>query len=790
MRLHRRCVQLQFKLNPSLSRVLAPGDRRLWLLRSVALRIEQQANPLWRFEIYHRRLLIALASLAVAGWLVAVSALYFWLDRQPHNQVGWFDLAAPWRWPGLRAKRGDTAVLVALDELKAKDYTSAYYNLTVGLDRSPANVEGRLVLARLLAGSEPARAVALVEAGLPFAAGNPRLISGLLAFYATFQIQSHGLDMVESVLRAPRPDLLPPETRRLLERARVGFLLQLGRYPEAEAAFAALPPAQAPAEQAAARALQVELLLRSGHAAEAKIVLDRNLAAPAVEPAVWRQAVEVAVAVGDADALLSALRHLKAEAPEAPGVYLLAFQAWHRLKRMSYQDAAEQEYYRLFYRSDGALQALAALAVTLDLPDVLSRVRQVAVNARLSPFAFQVHQTELALRRGEIEAATRLLRNWENNIDTLKTPQRFHPEFIKRLTRAAFAGTPDQVTFLLGHLTAARGQAAVSVYQLAATVLEKSGNVSGAAEVARAGLQVYPQSDPLLVAQRHLTEALAAIPVAAASAASPANTAVHVLLLPASAGEARQQLDELLQQDSLAAARDLVRAIRVQKPAWLPVIERDLAVREVELAYLTLDQIASRSAVRAYLDRYRNEADVLPLVAVVPRLAARNQAAEARLLFDEINGATTATVRVQQALRDLKLVDEATPDTGTQAAALAALDRSILAQEWPQGERLLKLLHDKPPNWLAAGEPEVKVREVQVRLGLDQRPLALAAFKELVIKGGAPRSAAFKLVRDLLARDESTNALLLAREISRLLPDDQAAARLVREAEAPRPAGP
>ena len=92
-------------------RVLAPGDRRLWLLRSVALRIERQANPLWRFEIYYRRLLIALAALAVAGWLAAVSALYFWLDRQPHNQVGWFDLAAPWRWPGLRAKRGDTAVL-------------------------------------------------------------------------------------------------------------------------------------------------------------------------------------------------------------------------------------------------------------------------------------------------------------------------------------------------------------------------------------------------------------------------------------------------------------------------------------------------------------------------------------------------------------------------------------------------------------------------------------------------------------------------------------------------------
>jgi hypothetical protein len=76
-RLHQRALQLHFKFNPSLKRVLEPGDRRLWLLRSVALRIERQANPLWRFEIYHRRLALGLAALALAGWLMAVTALFY-----------------------------------------------------------------------------------------------------------------------------------------------------------------------------------------------------------------------------------------------------------------------------------------------------------------------------------------------------------------------------------------------------------------------------------------------------------------------------------------------------------------------------------------------------------------------------------------------------------------------------------------------------------------------------------------------------------------------------------------
>lgn len=782
-------MQLHFKFNPSLQRVLEPGDRRLWLLRSVALRIERQANPLWRFEIYHRRLFIGLAALALAGWLAAVTALFFWLDRQPHNQVGWFDLAAPWRWSGLRAKRGDTAVLGALDAIKAGDYPTAFYNLRVGLSRSPGNVEGRLTLARLMAGYEPAQAVTLMEEGLKHSAADPRFIAGLFGFYGVFQIQSHGLEVVEGLLQAAPARLLPPETRLLLERARVGFLLQLGRQAEAAAAFAGITPPADAAGRAGLASLELELLLRSGRTAEARVLLDRLLAAPAVQPGTWRQAVEVAVAQGDADLLLSAMRRLKAETPDKPGPYLLGFQAWHRMKRPSYRDAAEQEYYQLFRGSDGALQALAALAVNLDLPDVVARAQRVAAGARLSQFAFQVHQTELHLRRGEIEAATRQLRAWENNIDTLKTSQRFHPEFIKRLTRAAFAGTPDQVAFLLAHLAAARGQAQVPVYQLAVSVLQKAGNPAGAAEVARGGLRFYPRSEPLLVAQKQLAEILAATAAVPADKTSE-TPAVSLILLPANAGEARQQLDALLQQDALVGARDLARAIRAQKPAWLPVIETELTAREVELAYLTLDQIASRTAARAALDRHRGEADVLQLVQVVQRLAARGRADEARLLAEEIGAAPAATVRVQQALRALDLADDVAAATGTQAAALAALDRSILAQEWAQAERLLKSLRDKPPAWLAAGGTEVKVREVQVRLGLDQRPLAQAALKELVIKGGAARSAAFKLVRDLLARDEPEPALLLAREIARLLPDDPAATRLVREAETPRPAGP
>lgn len=761
-----------------MSRVLAPGDRRLWFLRSVALRIERQATPIWRIEIYHRRLLVACAALALIGWMLAVTALFTWLNLQPHNQVGWFDLAAPWRWSGLRAKRGDTAIQAGLDDLKGRDYTSAFYNLRVGLARSPGNVEGRLMLARMLAGQDPGRAVTLLEEGLPYAGDNVKLISGLMGLYGVYQMDARGLATVDAQLAGTRA--IPADTRRLLMRARAGFLLALGRLEEAKAALAAMA-----ATGAREPAMEIELQLRLGNPAEARKILDPLLEAPTVAPGTWRQAVDVAVALNDADALASALRHLRAETPDQPLPYLISFRAWHQMKRPSLRDAAEIEYYRLFRGNDGALQALAAQAVVLDLPEVVTRAQRVAAGARLSQFAFRVHRTEYSLRRGDVDAAMRQVREWENEVDTLKAGQRFHPEFIKRLTHAAFSGTPDQISFLVAHLAKARGLAQLPVYQLAITILEKSGNPAGAAEVARAGLQIYPGSDPLLGAQTRLTAAIAAAALPAANQAS----ASSFVLLPATGPEARRQIDESLEKDALTSARDLFRAIRAQKPAWLPTIETFLALREVELAYLALDQIASRTAARAFLDRFRGEPELLELVAVAQRLAARGRTAEARLLSDEIKTAAAGNVRVQEALQRLDLPVDA-PESKSQAEVLAALDADIAAQKWAEAERLFKQLRDHPPAWMAAASTDLRTREVQVKLGLDQRPLALAALKELVVKAGAPRSAAFKLVRDLAARGENETALLLAREISRLLPGDPAAARLMREAETPPPATP
>ena len=65
---------------------------------------------------------------------------------------------------------------------------------------------------------------------------------------------------------------------------------------------------------------------------------------------------------------------------------------------------------------------------------------------------------------------------------------------------------------------------------------------AGAAEVVRGGLQFYPRSEPLLVAQKQLTETLAAtasVPAANKTAETPA---VSLILLPGNAGDVHHLL--------------------------------------------------------------------------------------------------------------------------------------------------------------------------------------------------------------------------------------------------------
>ena len=696
-------------------------------------------------------------------------------------------MAMPFARANFQHKRGDTAILTGIRQFKAGEYGEAFYNLRAGLGRSPGNVAGRLLLARQIASGDSARAINLLEDGIGATGANRQILQALFSYYNYFQTRERALAKIDELLASKGEQALPADSRDFVVGSRAEFLLAAGRPADAWRQLAAINPRPAnPVFDQQLRRLEIEALLRAERASDARRVLEQNPpAGPPDGNTLYLQA-EIAIGLDDIAALRSALVGMRGLAPASPGPLLYAYRAWHRLKRTSMRDLVAQDYFSAFGADDAALQNFAAMLVGLDLPDVIAQVQSVAQAARLSPFAFRVHLTEIALRRGEFERATRMLRGWEDQVTTLQGAQKFYPEFLKLLTRAAFTGNEQSVAALVGHLTGSRGQAQLPICLLAVTVLRRAENLAAEQQVLRVALANYPLSDPLLAAQKVLSEKLAVASAAqAVSAAERAASAVQ--FLPPDAKSALNQIDSLLQADSLAGARDLLLAIRTSRPGWLTPQEGEFDLRELRLAFAAQDLISARTQLRRYLDRYRDEADALNLVRLAADFAAVSRLAPARVLHDELRARFSGNIRVFTALRELKLPDDLAAATAHADGTLRSLDQALDNGQLAQAERMLDYLRDKPPLWQASVKYEVQVREVRLRLALGQQPQALGAFRSVVLQPGAARSAAFRLVRETLGRGQQAHATTLAAEIVRLLPDDQAAAKLLKEVQAPVP---
>lgn len=730
-------------------------------------------------DIYLKRLLFT-GGLALVGAYVGGSVgLHWWLDRQPHNQVGLADVfRLPWARDEFRRKLGETAVRQGIEQLRQRQYGEAFQNLRGGVARSPGNVDGRLLLARWMAAGDPKQAVALLESGLQPSGLAAPIVTGLFGLYDRLWMHRAALRRAESIL-AGEAGTVPDDTRILVEELRAGLLVRTGRTEEGVAAMAAVRWPEG--DMVAARAhhrQEVDLLVRANRGASAREVFERHLRGGALAAEDLRREVEIAVLLGDADGLRRSLVRWRALAPEDPAVYLAGFSAWHRLGRATFQDAAEQEYYHLFGSNEAAMQAFAGLAASLKLPEVVRRARRTALDHRLSGFAFLVHLTEAHLRRGEPELAMRQLREWEGAIDTLVVGQRHHPEYVKRLARAVFSVAEAQDEALLSHLSGNRSPNVLGQLLQAIEYLEAAGNSNGAAKLVRMGLAAYPESDPLLDAEARQAARAGEAVVAAAGVPGEA--------LPATEVAALAKLDDLLAADELAQTRDLLRALRQARPAWLGAAAAQLALREIELGLATLDPIASRSLIRGYVDRYRNEEDALRLAALAVRLAGAGRTAEARIVQEELLAVTGQSPRVIALLAAQGLAGDPLAVTTSREETFRLIDAALAGRRWADAEQVVRALRQAAPAWATGAETDLKVREIRLRLGLYQRPLALALLRDIVIRPGAPRSAAFRLVRDYLADNDQESAVLLAREIARLLPDDAAAEKLVGEAQAPR----
>jgi Tfp pilus assembly protein PilF len=132
------------KLSSSRSSINAQGVRRIapfWFRRQ---------GSGWQIQIYWKRFAIFTLIAGLFVWIGTATAAYFFVKyNRGFTDVRFTDmLLLPSRWHAYEVSRGDFLVSKAQAELKKQNYREAFGDLRLGLIKSPANKEGRMLLAQ------------------------------------------------------------------------------------------------------------------------------------------------------------------------------------------------------------------------------------------------------------------------------------------------------------------------------------------------------------------------------------------------------------------------------------------------------------------------------------------------------------------------------------------------------------------------------------------------------------------------------------------------------------------
>ncbi len=179
------------------------------------------------------RILPLLALMAVLGYAGAAGGLYFWLDRNHHNKIGFWDIALPFRWSTLRAKQGQGFIAEGLEDLKGGNIASGLMRLRIGLIKYPEDQEARLEIARLYTRHGLAdKALTALEIGLEYRYPGFDYLS--LLFETARFTENYTLTLRVSEQLLQEPENIPdPAIHSLLLKARIQAFLNSEQYQQA-----------------------------------------------------------------------------------------------------------------------------------------------------------------------------------------------------------------------------------------------------------------------------------------------------------------------------------------------------------------------------------------------------------------------------------------------------------------------------------------------------------------------------------------------------------------------------
>ena len=728
------------------------------------------------------RLLPLLALMAVMGYFGAAGGLYFWLDRNPHNKIGFWDLAMPFRWSTLQAKRGQTFIAEGLEDLKEEKTASGLMKLRIGLIKYPKDQKARLELARLYARYGLAgRAMTTLEEGLNFRYPDLDYLSLLINSAVYTQNFELILQVTEGLLKEPE-NIPDPSIRVLLLKARVQALLKSELYLQALQLSTRLNRD----EDQALNAVDGEVLALFGlkRYPRAAALLEVVRFDSKHDPMLLQLLAQAYRHMGNMVELRDILQYLIEKSPRNPQPYLFALEEWRQAGQAEEVQGVFEEYLANFGQNERAIYAAAVKLA--DWPDsrlvkrCIDEAEKQGVNTR-SILVLLVQSLLAEGRWSEASNAFSLLEQGEEELpEDIPAAAPLMMQFLSRLITALEPGNETGTGVLVEFLSHRRFPP--SFYMTTADMLEQSGKWTASRDILGLAHSIFPHSasitDRLSLVDKRINE------LKATDTLTETDITQHE---PATPEEALAALDNLIASNELAEALAALHKLRRQKPPWLPEIEENLDGMQLTITVKQGDLQYVRSYTRLYLEKYPH------LGARVLDLAQEQRESGdipmARTLGREVASLLPMAVESAEFLESLPPEEVSSAPMHAMKTApgpretMQQLDAYIENEDFTAASALLQELQRSKPKWLGEAEEELAWRQLLITLHPDDLLYARSAIRRYLAKTHQSGSRAITLAQKYLDGGELETARLLAREVLEEYPKNIDAAAFLQALE-------
>lgn len=568
-----------------------------------------------------RGLLILGLILAVMAYVAGATALYFWLDRRPHNYVTYTDtLLLPVRMEVVREKRGQGYIDEGIDDLKAQRWSEAEMKLRIGLSRYPQAVRARLALAEFytVAQRRP-QALKLLGEGLQVSPDYP----GRRYLQTYFSMAGQG-EEYDLILAACERYLaggvkLEPKEEHWLRQQKINVLLTQKQGAAALAELAGRP------EDAIYNEQRVLAWIELGRLPEAIDFLAAWRRQPGAGAQVLRLQVRAFREAGRLDEMEAALTELRALTPTdyTPYAYTIIQRAM--AGKQAEAEAALSDYFLRFGANARSMQPLAQPLAEIGAVSLLEQYIVKLGEQGHDQRSALLLLVQAHLKNADWPAAAAAL-NRVRALGSAPASAASGMELIETLVAVVSNPAEGPQVKLLDYIN--RQPFPMKGYRTLIEPLVRAQRYEVALEVITRAERVYPGNATLATLRTETQTALAARQAAMVGEGPDAPGS----FLAESDFMAR--LDAAMAAERWAEAAAALRDVQLAKPGWLAGRQADFYARQMRLSQEMSEPLEMLLAARLLLDGSLARAQTV--VDFATTLHAQGEVNDAQMLLREL----------------------------------------------------------------------------------------------------------------------------------------------------------